>query len=144
MNFKIIFIIITIIIIIFIGIFLRILSLQQTTPQPIPSSSSYPIPYTSPAPNQNDYSQQYIDQMEKILIDQKKSIDKNQQVGKLLEKMPYSGKFFTLKFDFEKANFIVTFNLQKRTEAEEEFDDYLKNQGIEDRSWIDNLVTIIQ
>lgn len=62
------------------------------------------------------------------------------QVGKLLTVVPYEGTHFSLIYDIGKNDYIATINASNREAGEQEMDAFLKNNGIESRSWIHNLV----
>lgn len=62
-------------------------------------------------------------------------------VTDLISKLPYYGTLFTLEYNFNTATFILSLDATKLNEANNEFDVYLKNNGIADRSLFDNLVT---
>lgn len=70
--------------------------------------------------------------------------EKNRQeflVGKLIEKLPYSGANFSLYYDFSKNQFILYVNPSASSEGNAEFDAFLKQNGVESRSWIKDLVS---
>lgn len=57
--------------------------------------------------------------------------DNSSRVGQLMEELPYSGKLFLFSYDFSNDSFIIELDKQKISEAEREFDDYLKSKGLQ-------------
>ena len=66
-------------------------------------------------------------------------IDKNRLKGDLINILPYSGKYFTLDYDFGNYVFILRLDKNNLPLANQEIDAFLKQHGIESRSWLDNL-----
>ncbi len=62
-------------------------------------------------------------------------------VSQLIEKVPYAGLSFSLDYDFNDAKFILTLNSNNLVQANTEFDSFLKQNGIQSRSWFTNLET---
>lgn len=62
------------------------------------------------------------------------------QLGKLLEIVPYQGTNFSFIYDIDKNNYIATISADNKIVGEQEFDTFLKGNGIENRTWIHNLV----
>lgn len=60
-------------------------------------------------------------------------------VSALIKKLPYSGKAFTLSYSFSGGSFILYVNPSKKDEGNSEFEQFLKSNEIDDRSWVDNL-----
>lgn len=62
-------------------------------------------------------------------------------ISNLVNHAPYQGKFFTLDYNFNNATFLLTLDKNHLTEANAEFNAYLKTNSIADKSWFDNLIT---
>ncbi len=61
-------------------------------------------------------------------------------VGDLIEKLPYSGKNFSLYYILNTSQFVLYISPRDSTGGNNEFDAFLKQNGVDDRSWIENLV----
>jgi hypothetical protein len=57
----------------------------------------------------------------------------------LTEKLPHYGQNFTFTYDRSTNSMTVFFEQQTRQRGEEEFDTFLKQNGIESRNWLTNL-----
>ena len=62
-------------------------------------------------------------------------------VSQLINKVPYNGKYFSLNYNFNDAKFILTLSSNNLVQANTEFDSFLKQNGIQSRSWFTNLET---
>lgn len=116
-----------VLIIIFILFVLRIF----TTSAPNPTAT--PTPTLIPGqPASENYN-----------IDAKTKQKLNQEyfVSNLVNSVPYKGKFFALDYNFNNATFLLTLDKNNLVKANAEFDAYLKENSIANRSWFDNLVT---
>lgn len=60
-------------------------------------------------------------------------------VSGLIDKLPYFGTNFTLSYSFSGANFILYINPKEESAGNSEFDLFLKKNGIDSRSWVENL-----
>lgn len=65
-------------------------------------------------------------------------------VGQLIPALPHHGTNFSLYYDFSKNQFILYLNPFATSEGSVEFDAFLKQNGVEDRSWIENLTSTNQ
>lgn len=65
-------------------------------------------------------------------------------VGQLIKLTPYNGKNFSLYYSFNDSLFTLYLNPANQNEGNKEFDLFLKKNGIDDRSWFDNLQTTTQ
>lgn len=61
-------------------------------------------------------------------------------IGQLINLLPYNGSNFSLFYSFSTNVFTLYINPSKQTEGNTEFDAFLKKNGIDNRSWFDNLV----
>lgn len=62
-------------------------------------------------------------------------------VGQLINQIPYNGASFSLYYNFSKNEFILYINPSTPSQGNVEFDAFLKKNGVESRSWIENLVS---
>ncbi len=65
-------------------------------------------------------------------------------VGKLQFKMPYKGTNFQMDYDYKLLQYIVIIPNDKISEGNTEFDTFLKQNGIADRSWIRKELLVIR
>lgn len=59
----------------------------------------------------------------------------------LVSQIPIKGKDFSLYYSFKGDVFILYINPSQKELGNKEFDDYLKRNGVNDRSWMENLFT---
>lgn len=61
-------------------------------------------------------------------------------VGSLIDKLPYEGGNFSMSYDINQDLFTVTLNSENVALANKEFDLFLSDNNVGDRSWIINLL----
>jgi hypothetical protein len=71
----------------------------------------------------------------------KQKLNQEYLISSLINHVPHQGRLFTLDYNFNNATFLLTLNKNNLTEANTEFDSYLKQNKIDNRSWFENLVT---
>ncbi len=64
---------------------------------------------------------------------------KSAAVYALIPQIPITGKNFSLYYSFSGDLFILYINPSQKDAGEKEFDDFLKKNGIDSRSWIEHL-----
>ncbi len=60
-------------------------------------------------------------------------------VGALVDKAPYIGTNFTFTYDYDANLFRVNIDPKNLTAGTSAFNDFLKQNGVDDKSWIPNL-----
>lgn len=111
---------------------------------PLPSSYARGIPANSLPPQvidtvgvskhpNNNTPQQTMTEVSEKLVTQ------DQQVGQLIKKLPFHSELFVLRYDIETNSFVVSFIKDKLNEANQSFDQFLKDNSIENRNWLYNL-----
>ncbi|MEK7160231.1 MAG: hypothetical protein AAB702_02010 [Patescibacteria group bacterium] len=70
-----------------------------------------------------------------------KEPEKGEEISKLIDKTPYFGTFFSFTYDFNTALFTVNFDPANENRGKEEFNEFLKQNGVPDMSYIESLVT---
>lgn len=75
------------------------------------------------------------------IVDQEQ-LNRDSKVGQLIHQLPYSGQFFTMDYSFSSNQFVVTIQQGQESQSNQELDLFLKQNGIENRSWIKNLTFI--
>lgn len=64
-------------------------------------------------------------------------------VGKLLDKLPYFGNNFSLKYDISSNRFTATIKQGSEEAGQKQLNEFLSANGIEDQSWIRNLDIVL-
>lgn len=64
---------------------------------------------------------------------------KESLVGNLLDKAPYNGKNFSFYYSYEKSEFVLYLPTTTQVAGNQEFDAFLKQNGVESRTWIRHL-----
>ncbi len=151
MNKKIILIVLTVLVVVLVIIFIIVSQISKNTTntnsnlgntsQNTSQSFLTRVPNnTSPKPTIFQDTQEYKDLQEKIALTEAPIHDRGEKVGKLLEKVPYQGQNFVFVFDNSTYSFKVTISNDKQQEGNQEFDEFLKTNGIQERAWIQDLV----
>lgn len=86
----------------------------------------------------------YIKSLEDIDAKNKEQLEKAGAVGRLLTKLPYTGNAFSLRYDYGNNIFYLTLVRDNRTQGNQEFEQFLRENDILDRSWIKNLTVSYQ
>jgi len=71
-------------------------------------------------------------------------LNKDSALGNLVSKLPYTGRYFYFVYDFPKGSFVLTLDKNNITQGNSNFDAFLRNNGIQDRSWFINLSVVYQ
>lgn len=66
---------------------------------------------------------------------------KQASVSAMLVKLPYQGKYFYLYYQYNTGTFILELQKGKESLGEKEYEKFLKENGIEDRTWIQKIIT---
>ncbi|MBI2596413.1 hypothetical protein HYW46_06830 [Candidatus Daviesbacteria bacterium] len=98
--------------------------------KPLPSGS--PIPSASAVIQKPETGKKY----QIITGADQKQIDQDSLVGNLLTKLPYKGTNFSLDYSYNSLQFILTLNTQNKDLGNKEFDQFLLQNQILDRSWL--------
>lgn len=116
--------------------------------QPSPSVSPKPTifsPRTQDIDSQNlQYHPDSSTKVQTIDDASQKMLDKDAAIGNLLSKLPYKGTFFSLEYSYQANAFTVNLPASNQAQANQEFDQFLKDNKIESRNWLYNLKTINQ
>lgn len=65
---------------------------------------------------------------------------KSKLVSKLTGSLPYQGKNFYLEYFYSNFTYQLTYYSGKEDQGEKEFEQYLKDNQVEDKSWLKRLV----
>lgn len=134
------------VVLIFIILFILILSFFLLRSAPLSPSS----PLASPAPSfltpaeDDPYSQEYKESVQKINEEEKSLLEQDSKVAAFINKLPELGINFTAAYDINTNSVTVTIPSDKVAEGNKEFDAYLQANGIKERSWIQNLTVKYQ
>jgi hypothetical protein len=61
------------------------------------------------------------------------------EISSLIQRLPYRGTYFSLYYNYSDDIFILFLDKNKSAAGETEFENFLKQNGILDKSWIKNL-----
>lgn len=140
-------IIATIVIILFILIFASFSNPSSTdqqgsplktrlTPEAIhPNTTSVP----TSNPKQLESSSEYKDSVKKIADKNKTALQRDATVASLLSILPYKGAHFTFTYSYKTNEFTLVVDKSNRALGSQEFDKWLKEHKVDNRSWIKNL-----
>lgn len=89
--------------------------------------------------------------MEKILIpppsssftysssEDEQTRERGIKVSQLIDKMPANGTYYRAKFDFPNNTFILSIEKNHKQQGNDEFDQFLKQNGVDNRGWLPHL-----
>lgn len=75
---------------------------------------------------------------------ERQQLKQDNQVAGLIDYLPWQGDSVSADFDFRHADFVVTLVAGQEDAGNAEFDQFLHEHGVADRSWIRNLVINVQ
>lgn len=104
---------------------------------PKPNPTPTPTPYT-PQPTGSGSNNYNVDSYTKT------QLQREYYVSKLIGIVPYEGKDFALDYNIKSAMFVLTIKQNAQQAGNQEFDAFLKQNQIQDRSWISNLTISIE
>lgn len=96
-------------------------------------------PTTKPQPTPNPYSPTHGVPYSIITPQDQEELNRDRAIASLIQKLPYTGKDFSLAYDISENKFTVTYNSANKEEGQIEFENYLHTNGISDPSWLYNL-----
>lgn len=115
------------------------------SPTPVPPVLTPTIdPFITNNPQQIESSQTYKQSFQEINNKYKESLRRDALVGQLLKLLPYQGRYFLLTYSYDANRFTATIDATNKTLGNQEFDQFLKQNNILDRSWIINLQVVYQ
>lgn len=92
-----------------------------------------------PIPGQSKEYKKSAEEIEATIAPQ---IKQDSLIGSLLNKLPYYGNNFSMNYDFNNNQFTVIIKIDKKTEGDKEFNEFLKENKILDKSWFNNLTIL--
>lgn len=116
----------------------RKLSTQQSTTNITPSITGVKVPNKGQEQYMN-IDDNYYNANKKMLEETKDQAYRSSKVGGLLDRVPHSGKLFTFEYSYQTGKFTVTLLKGQLPQANAEFDAWLKENGVQDQSWIQKL-----
>lgn len=66
-------------------------------------------------------------------------LDQSSKVSDLINKLPKKGSFFSMSYNFKGSRFLAVLDKDNQARANEEFDRFLSENGINNRSWFRSL-----
>lgn len=110
---------------------------QSPTEILIPSHSAATIDPSLPI--SPFYSEEYKRGQEKIDEQEKEYMYQSSKAGELLDRIPYEGQSFSLDYDYATFEYVLTVSKKNQAQGIIEFEEYLKENEIEDSSWLKHL-----
>jgi hypothetical protein len=104
----------------------------------ITSSTVKLEPITTPDPNAGKASTGVSKPSQEISSE----LDKETAVGNIISSLPYQGDYFSFSFDYTKNSFILALDKNHASQGNIAFNEFLKENYIEDRSWFANLTIV--
>lgn len=125
-------------------VFFRFISPSTTsrpTPLNTPVATVKPSSVASPASSIDErlYSEEYKKEAAETNKQEQSQIEKDKLVAKFIDTLPYKGSFFSASLNLNTGRVEIVIDDANKAQGEVEFDEYLKNNQITDRSWIQNL-----
>lgn len=110
------------------------------------NQSSLPVskPTQRPLPPILAQGEDYQKSLPQIREAEKEQLRKDSLVGIFIQKLPYFGKSFSIGYDIDTNQFIAQIKQGEEQVGNEELDQFLKENGILDRSWLKNLTVKTQ
>lgn len=105
------------------------------TPTPNAQTTGPPIPARG---------EQYEKSLREIETRENEQLRRDTLIGNLLNSLPYEGKHLLLSYNISTNRFVATMKKDDEANANDELDVFLRSNGIEDRSWIKNLVVVFE
>ena len=65
-------------------------------------------------------------------------------VMSLTQKLPFQGLYFSLSYDYDRGVFLLIYNRANLQQGQENFNAFLKENGIKDSLWIENIIISYQ
>ncbi|MGA2911777.1 MAG: hypothetical protein ABSE17_04090 [Candidatus Levyibacteriota bacterium] len=65
-------------------------------------------------------------------------------ISALIENLPHQGTYFSLSYNFTDDSFFLSLNAANQAQGEMEFENFLKQNGVLDKDWLQNLTTNYQ
>lgn len=81
---------------------------------------------------------------EQYMNDNKVFFQREEQVGQLMHYIPYKGTNFNITYDTNTAVINVVINKEHDVAGNTEFDQFLQQHGIDNRTWIRNLNVVMK
>lgn len=116
-----------------------IVGYQKKSPQDLRSD-----PQFKNNPKKVESDPTYISTSAEIDIKNKEELAKRAAVGRLLTKLPYQGTLFSMRYDYTSNMFYVALTKSNQVQSNQEFDLFLKNNGVDSETWVTPLTKLYQ
>lgn len=133
-------IIVALLLILLINVVILVLSPREGKKEIVPS----PLPSATPFVPSEKIDESYNASFNKIAPQIRESDKKSSAVGALLDKLPHQETHMVLSYDINKNIFTATIDSSDREMGLAQLDAVLKVNGIESRSWIENLEIVYE
>lgn len=112
-------------------------------PKPPPPPGPEPIVTFSPSPagfpQTNAIRPQGGEKYQSLSDNDQNQLRKDELVGELIKKLPHRGTTFTFIYEISINQFLLSLPAGREESGNIEFDQFLKNNQIENRDWLKNL-----
>ncbi|EKD84573.1 MAG: hypothetical protein ACD_38C00193G0002 [uncultured bacterium] len=118
------------------------LIIGQLSPQKPPVPTNQPIPVFNPSPASSVLDSRPVggESYQKVTKDDLDQFRKDSLVSKLIKMLPYTGTNFSLEYDYSTNRFFYALTSGQEARGNEELDLFLKNNQVESRTWLKNLM----
>lgn len=116
------------------------LYIQLTQKQIKPTPPSPIQTFTVPSPAQIISKPVPGEAYQSISTADEEQIKKDEIITQLIKKLPYLGTNFSFNYNLSINQFVLVLKTGQEQEGNAEFDKFLKDNQIENRSWLKNLV----
>lgn len=127
------------------------LSQNPANPDSItPSLSPSATPTAVPQALIEEYSfgqmtdETYIQNEQAVAPTESIQVEESTRVGALLGIVPYQGEYFSLDYNYDTFNYVLTLQRDFLEQGDEEFDEFLKDNGISDRTSLGTFETQLE
>lgn len=135
------------VVVVLIVLIMILAALQQTKTTSLPTSQTFPTitPFEPNVTARNTLpgTTTYNESFKQIQQQEAKIVAQDAALGRLLEFLPHTGTNFSMKYDYNQNTFFVTIPQARRQEGEKELDAFLKQNGVQNRNWINTNKLVI-
>lgn len=85
-------------------------------------------------------SKEYLESVKKSFEEAKEPMRRSSYVSALTPLLPYRGQNFRFEYSYDTLDYTVIFNKNAPALGNAEFDQFLKDHGVDSRDWIRHLV----
>ena len=105
-----------------------------------PEPTLPPITVPISSDSKEIYSQDYIKKNDEQIKSDTTKLSQDAAVSKFVDSLPYQGNYVSVSYTISDNKVHAVFNKDHQNEANQEFDQLIKQYGIEDKKWINDLM----